>query len=846
MKSHTYAYVSSWLLAALLISVSAAACSASAETPDHLKFPYVSTYYVKPTVLVGEKVKLEYFVTDWDSSKIRLLDDSFRFDVHLEYGRSGEPFKVLVNRGVKSGDGVFEIGKLPVGDYTLRVWSVDLRRGLESHRVVHEFRVVRPEDLDRSKSTYVMTEADLAKYGINNKGATEEPVKVGEPGWRELEEMGCSNVAAIAKMIGEMAAAGVHRLVMLPGTYRLSHTGLVEMPDRFTLDLNGATLKENGFTGDKAHLVRFWHVNDSHLVNGILDGDFYEHDYKNSKNSSEGVLGICMIGDCRYCSISNVVIRNITGYGASNGLGVDRTGSLHLFHSYISGDWTPGSLDPKSGKVVEDAARFTSPHQKFRSYIKGSKYLQVSKYLGYQGVVTRSWNMTVCWYGAGGAFISGETAYQYRSMLIPPDAETFRVSVEVSSSDEVRKTGISATNFYLPWNCALVDCKFENCRAVGFAPAAMKNFLVEGNEFTRCGQTLAKCAIDAEDGWDQMQDVTFRGNRFHDNPFHDLLTCGGHDFVFENNKGAIYLWGRTRSPCVRGNSGGKATFKCDSRIRSGYGRFENNQFGCMNFGNSPYQEWDYVLAGLVFEGTPDSRPVINAGATGRFVDCTFRACQVNSARLERCRLEDCSAQYMEGALWRDVSVSSCTFRNFDKRSTYRDCAFTNTHFANFGKGCDISFEKCRFEGGDLVGFPSGRATWSSCALNGFAVSPSAWQPAGVLSFEDCDITTTVNRPVLALAPHAIGNIGFAGCRIAGTGELFCATDYRHHPVEGQSGCLWMSNCTYSAAAPFAVMCRPSRERTTKKTISLCENGCDFKNGTAFCDEATLPKTWHRQ
>ena len=846
MKNHTYAYVSSWLLAALLISVSAAACSASAETPDHLKFPYVSTYYVKPTVLVGEKVKLEYFVTDWDSSKIRLLDDSFRFDVHLEYARYGEPFKVLVNRGVRSGDGMFEIGQLPVGDYTLRIWSVDLRRGLESHRIVHEFRVVKPEDLDRSKATYVMTEADLAKYGISNKGATEQPVKVGEPGWKELEDMGRANVAAIAKMLGEKSAAGVRRLVMLPGVYRLSGTGCVEMPDRFTLDLNGATLKENGFAGDSSHIVRFSHVYDSHLVNGTVEGDYYEHDYRNSRRESEGVLGIGMGGDCRYCSVSNVVVRNVTGYGASNGLGADRAGNLALFYSYIAGDWTPGSLDQKSGKIVEDAARFTSAHQKFRSYIKGSRYLQVSKYLGYQGVATRSWNMTVCWYGADGAFVSGETAYQYRSMLIPPGAETFRVSAEVSSSDEVKKIGLCAVNFHLPWNCALVDCKFDNCRAVGFAPAAMKNFLVAGNEFTRCGQTLAKCAVDAEDGWDQMQDVTFRNNRFHDNPFNDLLTCGGHDFVFEGNEGRIYLWGRTRSPCVRGNSGGTATILCDSHIRSGYGRFEGNAFGCMNFGSNPYCGWDYVLSGLTFEGASDKKPVINAKATGRIVDCTFRNCQVNPARLERCRLEDCCAQYMESAIWQDVTLSNCVFRNFDKHSIYRNCVFSDARFFNFGKGSDIRFERCRFEGGGLLGFPSGKATWFSCALKGFAVNPSAWQPAGVLTFEGCDVTTAANRPVLTLAPCAIGNIGFSDCRIDGTGELFCVTDYRHHPVEGLSGCLWMSNCTYSASVPFAVTCRPSGEVTTKKAISLYEHGCDFKNGTAFCDDARLPRTWRRQ
>ena len=42
----------------------------------------------------------------------------------------------------------------------------------------------------------------------------------------------------------------------------------------------------------------------------------------------------------------------------------------------------------------------------------------------------------------------------------------------------------------------------------------MKDMLVENCEFTKSGQVLAKCAYDAEDGWDMMQDVTFRGLNF--------------------------------------------------------------------------------------------------------------------------------------------------------------------------------------------------------------------------------------------------------------------------------------------------------------------------------------------
>ena len=44
----------------------------------------------------------------------------------------------------------------------------------------------------------------------------------------------------------------------------------------------------------------------------------------------------------------------------------------------------------------------------------------------------------------------------------------------------------------------------------------------------------AKYIWDAEDGWDMMQDVTFRGLNFYDTPNNEFLTCAGHNFIIEN------------------------------------------------------------------------------------------------------------------------------------------------------------------------------------------------------------------------------------------------------------------------------------------------------------------------
>lgn len=146
------------------------------QTPERLKYPYISTYYVKPTVIEGETVKVGVFVTDFESSKIRFLDDSHTFDAFLEYRRKGGESKTVSLKSIKSGDAEFTLGVLPLGDYEFRVWACD-DKGRESHRVIHDFRVVKESDLlIQSEKTYAMSEGDLSKYGIRNDGGYEKIV----------------------------------------------------------------------------------------------------------------------------------------------------------------------------------------------------------------------------------------------------------------------------------------------------------------------------------------------------------------------------------------------------------------------------------------------------------------------------------------------------------------------------------------------------------------------------------------------------------------------------------------------------------------------------------------------
>ena len=635
----------------------AMAADSSYQPPDRLRYPYVSTYYVKPTVAPDKEVKVSFYVTDFDSSKIRFLDDSHRFSAFLEYRPKGGESKVLTLRDLRSGDHEFNLGRLPTGEYEMRLWVRDAR-GLESHRVIHDFRVMTSEDQTiPADKVYTMTESDLSAYGIRNDGdlekivyvetnGTEKVVKekrAGVPGytvtvamdaktgkvpWQAyktakvsydagydkavVESNAVLTVEGIQKLLDDKAAAGFRKLVMLPGTYRISASKRIELPDRFTLDLGGAVLKENSFTGSSSIMVKLASTIDSHLVNGTLEGDYWTHDYAGSPNNSEWCSGFEIGGDSWYSSVRNVKVVDITGYGGQNGISKDKKGGLMFFYESLPG-FAPGGLDAGTGEVdPADAFRFTTDFKDLRKILEqGRTRLQVSKVLGYQGRATRSWQMTVAWYDAEKKFISAETSWQYREMWIPAGAAFIRVSVEEESVQAANDSGLRLTAMRIPVNCAVIRCTFDRCRCVGYAASAMKNQLFAGNFFTHSGESAARCAFDAEDGWDQMQDVYFYRNVFRDNPMNNsILTCAGHNFILEKNECDVYLWGRTHSTCVRDNDIGKGTYRCDSRLRSGYARLDGNRYTKgielgVNEGKNRPDNWDYVLSNTDFDGAKD-------------------------------------------------------------------------------------------------------------------------------------------------------------------------------------------------------------------------------------------------
>lgn len=778
-------------------------------TPAHLRYPYLSTYYIRPTVAEGEAVKIGWYVTDWRHSLVRYNDASARFDVELVYSSDNANWKTVRKDDVPSGDGEFDLGKLPTGDYTMGVRCFDRRSGLPSFTVWQEFRVVGREFLEPPASKrYAMTRADLEAYGLSQDPGCERRVEVeiedsakypdtvnkanmakasricregidaylarnphrdGKiPGytvyvatWKgvepvraferlkvvydagydtnAVEQAAVRTTDGLQRFLDEKAAAGFREVKLLPGVYRLTASKTLRMPSNLTVDLNGATLKLNPFTGCRGNLIAFSGAKDARLVNGTVEGDYYAHDYAHSPHNTEWPILVTIKGDSRYCALENVTLRDSAAYGAGNGIGDEGPhGDSFTFakengkfrNSFAFGsrvDYTPGGLDWRTGALDgKDAFRWTTKPIGVEG-LKPFKYLQLSKFLGWQGMRTRNWNYTVCFYDAAGKFVSGEVAMQFRLVRIPPDVATARFSVEVGSKEEADGCELTMYRFKIPWNCTVRKCRFVHCRVVGYAASAMRNFLFEGNEFTRSGEAITFCAFDAEDGADLMQDAHFVRNDFHDNPNNEFLTCAGHNFVLTGNRMNIHLHARTYSPCVRDNVCATASFGCANRNRTGYGRYENNDVReALSVGTGSQalgSDWFIAVRDRTFRGDAAHPFKVGGGATGVFLNCAFEGVQASPGSAIGCTLRDCKTIWSRGdsGRWQDCTAENCVFVRRDATNVYSRCTFRNVNFSCVQFGTQ-TFDGCTLEN---VRFPRshrnhefGGTVRANCTLKG--------------------------------------------------------------------------------------------------------------------------------
>lgn len=756
--------------------------SISLEDINLNEVPYISTYYIEPKVSPNEDVIINYYVTDYYHKEYTEEDISETFTITVKI--DGQ--KDIIKKNVKAGDNSINIGSFKnLGEQKFSIIATD-KYGRNSHELFNFFLV---EEKIKEEKEYIMTEDDLTKYNIKNTDTyenkyivtlklekpTSETVKAelekiastitptsntytciiadtvgnGKAGncWGEtivkyaadynkdaVMQESTNTRIGLQQLLDDISAKGYSSIKLLPGTYRIDHEESIFIPSNFTLDMNEATIKLNQFTGDKALMITLNNTFDSHVINGTIEGDYYSHDYANSPNNSEWVMGISIGSEAKYSSFENLIVKDITGYGGGNGIATSRNESLYYTYlntTAIGDTFNLADIDRETGETIASTDRTTCDFIDISGY-EDIGYLSVSRYLGYQGNSSNTWNMIAHFYDENKNYISSIDGYFYRRIAVPSGSKYMKVTI----LEESYPTDLSVQYFRIPTHCSFKNIKFENNRCVGLAQSAMKDMLVDNCEFINCGQSSAKCAYDAEDGWDMMQDVTFRKLNFHDNPNNDFLTCAGHNFIIEDMiDGKVYFWERTNSYVVRNcDNLDSASLGHTSRKRSGYTRFYNNTVnGNITIGAAEENDdWPLTVKDCSINGRAE-----NTIDTGLYLRCNIGKSNnkdnnwntaLGNGNFKDCTINNKSGENMGGV------YENCTFENISGNihGNFNISNSTINNWNTYAGGYEPSY------------------TFNNCKLNNFEIIFGYWHQGATTLFDNCNIS---NEDFLLILPH---------------------------------------------------------------------------------------------
>ena len=626
--------------------------------------PYISTYYTKPTILPNETFTLNYFVTDYYGRSYTQDSDFYRYTIIVKC----DGMETINLNNIQAGEHSITIGSFAnEGTYHYSIMAVD-QYGRCSHELFNYVRVKQ----NTNYNTYTVTASDISYYGItmnvsreikhfvdcsstssneaiaslvqnaydnttvpsgkyivfipdrdntqNYKGVNCDwsrcMVKYASDYNIDVVKQECANNRIkIQQLLEDKVASGYNKVVMYKATYVIDENA-IEIPSGLDWDLNGSTIKMNPFTGQGALMVRMTDAIDTHLHNGVIEGDYFAHDYANSEYNSEWVSGFEMGGSCRYCSVHDLTVKDITGYGMQNGISNTSSLGYSFFNPVLVGDMETGDIDKTTGQNIDCSYRLRSNMVNISSYQGKSDFLTVSIHLNYQGNEFDTWNMVVYFYTSNQQFIKAINGYQYRQIKIPDGAYYART---VMYGSRIKNNWNIYYHFLrVPTHCEYRNITVDNARCVGMAQGQMKDFLVKDCTISNSGQSSATCAYDAEDGWDGMQDVFIDNLSFPSNPNNCFLTCAGHNFVLENSDlvRGHYLWERSRWVVIRNcvleqgtiRGGGESNI-----VQHGIARYYNNTLTGLTYSLNFVSN---ILKNCILSNKPQSGILINCTVGG--------------------------------------------------------------------------------------------------------------------------------------------------------------------------------------------------------------------------------------
>ena len=205
-------------------------------------------------------------------------------------------------------------------------------------------------------------------------------------------------------------------------------------------------------------------------------------------------------------------------------------------------------------------------------------------YLGYPFVRGRVYQ--AYFYDEQLKFIDVKKCLQFRKVTIPDGAKFAHLEFnQAEVSDVPLHAGAGRgsfvgriSNFKGPVDVHFHHNTLVGNRRLGLGYCGGRRWLIEDNLFAGNGGTAPGYGIDLEDGWEFMQDVVIRNNRFKDNLKGDLVICAGSELLIEGNtfEHNVVVHARPHNYTFRNNqfNGGHVGYK----TRTGVARIHDNTY----------------------------------------------------------------------------------------------------------------------------------------------------------------------------------------------------------------------------------------------------------------------------
>ncbi|WP_170272125.1 right-handed parallel beta-helix repeat-containing protein [Clostridium tarantellae] len=414
------------------------------------------------------------------------------------------------------------------------------------------------KDVDASQEINKSYTVELSRFKIKNNGT--DPIQTSK---------GINEALEYAK------GKGYKEIVFPKGTYLIDEKNPVTIDVKdMVINLNDSTFQINTNGQEKYYTVVFKDgAENVRLTNGTIRGDRDTHDYKTIKTPHEWGHGLVFDGG-QNLDVDHLTITNVTGYGVYTRSGNDANRFDAIkFENLESGNISDDGISVDDGNSIRTKEAYDISKV-------GGKF-ELGYTLGYQGYPSfKNKEYTAYFYDKDNKFLEKKDCIQFKKTEVPKDAVYVKFAFPQSEVVEAPVAAAWISNFKPPTNVKLMNCDIKKNRSLGLGFCGGQDWRIEGNTFEDNGGNAPGFAVDFEDGWNLMQNVTFKNNVFKNN-HGDLTSAAGDNFVFEGNDftNTVYIWHRTTDYKILNNefNNSKVTYEYSTPFETRGNTYNNSE-----------------------------------------------------------------------------------------------------------------------------------------------------------------------------------------------------------------------------------------------------------------------------